>query len=100
VAHVLHQTTGKAARVFTGFAYVMRKMSGLCQGRAHELLRSAKSVTEIATAAQNFGQEDDISVISITRTAVLETAMGEVRNNWISAEAHSRSRSGIRPAFR
>jgi len=29
VAHVLHQTTGKAARVLTGFAYVPRKMSGL-----------------------------------------------------------------------
>jgi hypothetical protein len=29
VARVLHLTTGKAARVFTGFAYFTRKMSGL-----------------------------------------------------------------------
>jgi len=36
------------------------------------LLRKAKTVTEIASAAQAFGQEDDISVISVTRTAVRE----------------------------
>jgi Stage II sporulation protein E (SpoIIE) len=38
--------------------------------RVHQLLRTAKSATEVASAAQTFGQEDDISVISITRTAV------------------------------
>jgi hypothetical protein len=38
--------------------------------RVHRLLQTAKSATEVATAAQTFGQEDDISVISITRTAV------------------------------
>ena len=37
--------------------------------RVHQLLRTAKSATEVAGAAQAFGQEDDISVISITRTA-------------------------------
>jgi hypothetical protein len=37
--------------------------------RVHQLLRTAKSATEVAIAAQAFGQEDDISVISITRTA-------------------------------
>ncbi len=42
--------------------------------RIHELLRTASSSTEVATAAQNFGQEDDISVIAITRTATLEPA--------------------------
>ena len=36
--------------------------------RVHELLHSAISATDVATAAQRFGQEDDISVISITRT--------------------------------
>jgi hypothetical protein len=40
--------------------------------RVHQLLRSARSATEVAGAAQTFGQEDDISVISVTRTAVLE----------------------------
>jgi len=40
--------------------------------RVNELLRKAKTVTEIASAAQAFGQEDDISVISVTRTAVRE----------------------------
>jgi hypothetical protein len=42
--------------------------------RVHELLRTADSAGEVADAAQSFGQEDDISVISITRRAVLEPA--------------------------
>jgi serine phosphatase RsbU (regulator of sigma subunit) len=37
--------------------------------RVHQLLRTAKSAAEVASAAQAFGQEDDISVISIMRTA-------------------------------
>jgi hypothetical protein len=37
--------------------------------RVHELLHSATTAAEIANAAQSFGQEDDISVISVTRTA-------------------------------
>jgi sulfur transfer complex TusBCD TusB component (DsrH family) len=41
--------------------------------RVHELLRTATTAAEIAGAAQDFGQEDDISVISVTRTAVRET---------------------------
>ncbi len=43
--------------------------------RVNELLRSGRSVAEIAGAAQAFGQEDDISVISVTRTAVRELAL-------------------------
>jgi hypothetical protein len=39
--------------------------------RVQELLRSTTSAAEIASAAQEFGQQDDISVISVTRTAVL-----------------------------
>jgi serine phosphatase RsbU (regulator of sigma subunit) len=39
--------------------------------RVHELLQTARSAAEVAEAAQKFGQEDDISVISVTRTAVL-----------------------------
>ncbi|MGB7137401.1 MAG: PP2C family protein-serine/threonine phosphatase, partial [Acidobacteriaceae bacterium] len=39
--------------------------------RTHQLLGNAASATEIAAAAQSWGQEDDISVISVTRTAVL-----------------------------
>lgn len=42
--------------------------------RVNELLRKAKTAAEIAGAAQAFGQEDDISVISVTRTAVREPA--------------------------
>jgi serine phosphatase RsbU (regulator of sigma subunit) len=42
--------------------------------RVRELLRSGPSVAEVASAAQSFGQEDDISIISVTRTAVLEPA--------------------------
>ena len=42
--------------------------------RVHELLRTATSAADVAGSAQAFGQEDDISVISVTRTAVLESA--------------------------
>lgn len=38
--------------------------------RIPELLHRSKTASEIASAAQEFGQEDDISVVSITRTAV------------------------------
>jgi serine phosphatase RsbU (regulator of sigma subunit) len=37
--------------------------------RVLDLLCNSATAAAIATAAQNFGQEDDISVISITRTA-------------------------------
>jgi serine phosphatase RsbU (regulator of sigma subunit) len=40
--------------------------------RVNELLRRATTASEVAGAAQAFGQEDDISVISVTRTAVRE----------------------------
>jgi serine phosphatase RsbU (regulator of sigma subunit) len=43
--------------------------------RVHELLRAGKSASEVAGAAQGFGQEDDITVIEVTRTAVLEPAL-------------------------
>ena len=43
--------------------------------RAAELLRTALSAADVARAAQTFGQEDDISVISVTRTAVMEPAL-------------------------
>ena len=39
--------------------------------RVHRLIRTATSASEVARAAQTFGQEDDISVISITRTSEL-----------------------------
>jgi serine phosphatase RsbU (regulator of sigma subunit) len=39
--------------------------------RVQELLSRTTSASEIANAAQRFGQSDDISVISVTRTAVL-----------------------------
>jgi hypothetical protein len=40
--------------------------------RVYELLHTATSAAEIAGAAQAFGQEDDISVISVTRTTAVE----------------------------
>ncbi len=43
--------------------------------RVHELVRMARSATEVATTAQSFGQEDDISVITVTRIPVLEPAL-------------------------
>jgi serine phosphatase RsbU (regulator of sigma subunit) len=43
--------------------------------RVHELLRTGKSASEVASAAQRFGQEDDISFITVTRTAGLEPTL-------------------------
>jgi len=40
--------------------------------RVHELFKTAASAAGIASAAQTFGQEDEITVIAITRTAMLE----------------------------
>jgi sulfur transfer complex TusBCD TusB component (DsrH family) len=42
--------------------------------RLQELLQSRLTAAEVATAAQNFGQQDDISVIAVTRTAELVPA--------------------------
>lgn len=41
--------------------------------RIEDLLLNTQIAADIATAAQHFGQEDDISVISVTRTAVPAT---------------------------
>ncbi len=43
--------------------------------RIRELLGAERSAVELADAAQRFGQEDDISIISITRGAVAEPAL-------------------------
>ena len=43
--------------------------------RVHELLQSATTAAAVANAAQSFGQEDDISVISVSRTPVIEPAL-------------------------
>ncbi len=39
--------------------------------RVRELLRKSVTAAEVATAAQNFGQEDDISVLSVTRAVAV-----------------------------
>jgi hypothetical protein len=44
-------------------------------GRVHELLSTSCSAAEVALAAKQFGQEDDISVISVTRTEELNAAI-------------------------
>jgi len=43
--------------------------------RVQELMHTTSSAAEVARAAQSFGQEDDISVISVTRVAVLEPVL-------------------------
>jgi serine phosphatase RsbU (regulator of sigma subunit) len=43
--------------------------------QVHQLLQRGVSAAEVASAAQKFGQEDDISVISVTRTARMEPAI-------------------------
>jgi hypothetical protein len=40
--------------------------------RAQQLLNTAASAADLATTAQSWGQQDDISVISVTRTSVLK----------------------------
>ena len=42
--------------------------------RVQELLQARLTAAEVATAAQAFGQQDDISVIAVTRTAALVPA--------------------------
>lgn len=39
--------------------------------RIQELLKAPITAAEVASAAQNFGQQDDISVLAITRTATM-----------------------------
>jgi hypothetical protein len=43
--------------------------------RIHALLEQPVTATDLAAAAQRFGQQDDISVLSITRTLVVEPAL-------------------------
>ncbi len=43
--------------------------------RVHDLVRAEKTAAEVVGAAQAFGQEDDISIISITRTAKVPEAV-------------------------
>ncbi len=43
--------------------------------RVQALLAETSNAAQVANAAQRFGQEDDISVISVTRTAVLEPTL-------------------------
>ena len=43
--------------------------------RLHDLMRKAASALEVSRAAQQFGQEDDISVITITRTRELTSSL-------------------------
>ncbi len=42
--------------------------------RLEKLLQTRMTAAELATAAQNFGQDDDISVIAVTRTTALAPA--------------------------
>ncbi|MFP5226843.1 MAG: PP2C family protein-serine/threonine phosphatase [Acidobacteriota bacterium] len=43
--------------------------------RVRELLRASRTAAEVAAAAQNFGQEDDISIISVARAAAAEPVL-------------------------
>jgi serine phosphatase RsbU (regulator of sigma subunit) len=43
--------------------------------RVQELLRTAGSAADVARAAEDFGQDDDISVVSVTRERVHEPAL-------------------------
>jgi serine phosphatase RsbU (regulator of sigma subunit) len=43
--------------------------------RVHELLQKSVTAAEVAGAAEAFGQQDDISVIAVTRAPVAEPAL-------------------------
>ena len=43
--------------------------------RIHDLLQKPITAAEIATAAQTFGQQDDISVLAVTRFAITDLAV-------------------------
>ncbi len=43
--------------------------------RVRELLRASRTAAEVARAAQTFGQEDDISVITVARSVATEPAL-------------------------
>jgi hypothetical protein len=43
--------------------------------RIQELLKSPVTAAEVATAAQTFGQEDDISVLAVTRIATMKASV-------------------------
>jgi serine phosphatase RsbU (regulator of sigma subunit) len=43
--------------------------------RANELVRQDRSAAEIAAAAQNFGQNDDITVLRVEFTGATEEAL-------------------------
>jgi len=43
--------------------------------RVHELLQKSVTAAEVARAAQSYGQQDDISVIAVTRAPVAEPAL-------------------------
>jgi serine phosphatase RsbU (regulator of sigma subunit) len=45
--------------------------------RIHALLEQPITAAQVAVAAQHFGQQDDISVLSVTRAAVSEMAFQE-----------------------
>ena len=54
--------------------------------RIHELLRSGQTATSVAAAAQSFGQEDDISVICVSRTRVpVSPGVGTLEKAGLSA---------------
>ena len=56
----------------TSKAHVNGQLFGF--DRVHDLLSTASTAAGIATAAQAFGQEDDISVISVLRTGKSKSA--------------------------
>jgi hypothetical protein len=65
--------------------------------RVSKLLGSKITVAGLAAAAQDFGQEDDISVISITRTAAQEHAGSmEQRKKEFSIDVHSPAARRVR----
>ena len=64
--------------------------------RTNELLRTARSAAEVAAAAQVFGQEDDISVVIVTRTASAEPpVLSETATGAEPGPIHSRRAAQI-----
>jgi serine phosphatase RsbU (regulator of sigma subunit) len=75
VAHFQLQDNDRLVLASDGIVEAMNEQGQLFGfARVQELLRSRLSAAEVASAAQSFGQHDDISVIAVTRTAALVPA--------------------------
>jgi len=75
VPHFQLQENDRLVMASDGIVEAMNEQGQLFGfARVQELLQARLSASELAATAQSFGQQDDISVIAVTRTASLVPA--------------------------